>query len=87
MDAQATLSKRQQAVLAAIEHLLACNGFPPTIREIGEEVGLASPSSVLHHVRALEDAGYLERRAHCPRAMIRLSDGLSQGLSPYSQHD
>lgn len=69
MKDQPTLSERQQSVLAAIERLSERNGFPPTIREIGDEVGLASPSSVLHHLRRLEDAGYLDRRANRPRAM------------------
>jgi repressor LexA len=69
VDEQPMLSKRRRAVLEAIERLSARDGFPPTIREIGDEVGLASPSSVLHHLRRLEDAGYLDRRANRPRAM------------------
>lgn len=69
MKDQPTLSERQQAVLAAVERLSGRDGFPPTIREIGQEVGLASPSSVLHHLRRLEDAGYLDRRANRHRAM------------------
>lgn len=73
MKDQPILSERQQAVLAAIERLSGRDGFPPTIREIGDEVGLASPSSVLHHLRRLEDAGYLDRRANRPRAMTSVT--------------
>lgn len=63
------LTKQQRDVLTALERLSARNGFAPTLRELAAEVGLASASTVLHHVRVLEEAELVERRAGCPRAI------------------
>lgn len=68
-DRTIDLTKRQRQVLAALERLSMDNGFAPTLREIASEVGLASASSVHHHVRVLEEAELVERRAGCPRAI------------------
>lgn len=64
------LTKRQQAVLAVIRRSIGERGYPPSVREIGEEVGLTSPSSVAHQLRALEAKGLLRRDEHRPRALV-----------------
>ncbi len=64
------LTKRQQAVLAVIRRSIGERGYPPSVREIGEEVGLTSPSSVAHQLRALESKGLLRRDEHRPRALV-----------------
>jgi len=64
------ITKRQQAVLAVIRRSIAERGYPPSVREIGEEVGLTSPSSVAHQLRALESKGLLRRDEHRPRALV-----------------
>ena len=51
------LTGRQRALLAALERLSAANGYPPSIRELGAEVGLSSTSSVHRHVRVLRARG------------------------------
>lgn len=64
------LTARQQAVLDVIRRSIAERGYPPSVREIGEEVGLTSPSSVAHQLRALERKGLLRRDEHRPRALV-----------------
>lgn len=64
------ITTRQQAVLAVIRRSIAERGYPPSVREIGEEVGLTSPSSVAHQLRALESKGLLRRDEHRPRALV-----------------
>jgi repressor LexA len=64
MPDEITLTKRQSAILLAIEAYTAANGFPPSIREIGDAVGLASTSSVAYQLDTLEGLGHLRR----PRA-------------------
>lgn len=63
------LSVRQRRILEVIRASVRDKGYPPSIREIGEEVNLASPSSVAHQLRALERKGYIRRDPHLPRAM------------------
>lgn len=65
----AGLTARQQQVLTAIREWVERRGYPPTVREIGAEVGLGSPSSVAHHLKALERRGLLRRFAHGSRAV------------------
>ncbi len=57
------LTKRQARALRAIESFVLERGFPPTIRELGRRLGIASPSAVFKHVRSLEKKGYLRREA------------------------
>ena len=64
------LSERQQAILAFIENHCVRNGYPPTVREIGLAVGLASPSTVHAHLAKLEAAGCIRRDPTKPRAML-----------------
>ncbi|GAA2338458.1 transcriptional repressor LexA [Dactylosporangium salmoneum] len=77
-------SPRQQSILAVIRESIEQRGYPPTVREIGAAVGLGSPSSVAHHLKAMERAGLLRRDAHGPRAVdIRGPyDGLAAGADP-----
>ena len=69
------LSDRQQAILAFISRHCASNGYPPTVREIGMAVGLASPSTVHAHLAKLEAAGAIKRDPTKPRAMFVCSNG------------
>lgn len=63
------LTSRQRRILATIGDSLTTRGYPPTMREIGEAVGLTSPSSVKYQLTALEAKGYIRRDPHRPRAM------------------
>ncbi len=66
----AALTPRQQAVLDVIRASIETHGYPPSVREIGEAVGLTSPSSVAHQLRTLQEKGFLRRDAHRPRALV-----------------
>jgi repressor LexA len=63
------ISAKQERVLAVIRAWIEQYGYPPTVREIGRAVGLGSPSSVAHHLKALQRHGLLRRDAHAPRAV------------------
>lgn len=63
------LSDKQQAVLDVIQRSVADRGYPPSMREIGDGVGLASLSSVTHQLKQLELAGYIRRDPKRPRAL------------------
>jgi repressor LexA len=65
----AMLSKRQREIFDFVVGYADEHGYPPTVREIGEEVGLASPSTVHAHLANLERAGYLRRDPTKPRAL------------------
>ncbi|GAA0980810.1 LexA repressor [Nocardioides aquaticus] len=63
------LTPRQQRVLTHIKECLEARGYPPSMREIGEAVGLTSTSSVSHQLRVLQEKGYLKRDPNRPRAL------------------
>jgi len=63
------LTPRQQRVLAHIKASIEDRGYPPSMREIGNAVGLTSTSSVAHQLRVLEEKGYLKRDPNRPRAL------------------
>ena len=63
------LTPRQRLVLDAIRDAVQTRGYPPSMREIGELVGLTSPSSVAHQLSTLERKGYLRRDPNRPRAI------------------
>jgi len=65
----ADLTVRQRKVLEVIRTSVSERGYPPSIREIGDAVGLTSTSSVAHQLRALERKGYLRRDPNRPRAV------------------
>lgn len=66
---EAELTARQRRVLEVIRDAVDQRGYPPSLREIGEAVGLTSPSSVAHQLKMLERKGYLRRDPHRPRAI------------------
>ena len=63
------LTQRQREIYDFVVHYADRQGYPPTVREIGEAVGLASPSTVHAHLANLERAGYLRRDPTKPRAL------------------
>ena len=64
------LTERQTAILSFISRHCRDTGYPPTVREIGLAVGLASPSTVHAHLAKLEAAGHIKRDPTKPRAML-----------------
>jgi repressor LexA len=65
----AGLTPRQRKVLEVIRDSVERRGYPPSMREIGELVGLTSTSSVAHQLTTLQRKGYLRRDANRPRAV------------------
>ncbi|WP_395109252.1 transcriptional repressor LexA [Actinomadura sp. SCN-SB] len=63
------LTQRQRMVLEVIRDSVQRRGYPPSMREIGEAVGLTSTSSVSHQLRALQRKGFLRRDPNRPRAV------------------
>lgn len=63
------LSARQAQILDVVRESIEKTGYPPSVREIGQLVGLASPSTVKHHLDALERRGLLSRSPGLPRAL------------------
>ncbi|MGO2654434.1 MAG: transcriptional repressor LexA [Pseudoclavibacter sp.] len=63
------LSKKQQSILAFITESISDRGYPPSMREIGDAVGLSSLSSVTHQLNQLELAGCIRRDPKRPRAL------------------
>ncbi len=64
-----SLTERQRTILNVIRTSVTNRGYPPSIREIGDAVGLTSTSSVAHQLRTLERKGYLRRDPNRPRAV------------------
>jgi repressor LexA len=74
------LTPRQKKILETIQRSISANGYPPSMREIGDTVGLASLSSVTHQLIQLEKLGYIRRDPKRPRAMeILIPLTLDQG--------
>ena len=69
MSAAPQLTARQQEIWQFLVDYVDRHGYPPTVREIGEAVGLASPSTVHAHLANLERAGLLRRDPTKPRAL------------------
>lgn len=69
-----SLSDKQLAILDVIQRSVSARGYPPSMREIGDAVGLSSLSSVTHQLGQLELSGYLRRDPNRPRAMEVLID-------------
>jgi repressor LexA len=69
------LTRRQRDVLDALQRLHDQHGFAPSLREVADEVGLASASSVHAHVVRLEERGLLERRPRLSRTVRRVTAG------------
>ena len=64
-----SLSDKQLAILDVIQKSVSARGYPPSMREIGDAVGLSSLSSVTHQLNQLELSGYLRRDPNRPRAL------------------
>jgi repressor LexA len=63
------LTPRQTRILAHIKDSMESRGYPPSMREIGEAVGLTSSSSVAHQLKVLEEKGFVRRDPNRPRAL------------------
>jgi repressor LexA len=76
------LTPRQRLVLETVRASVESRGYPPSMREIGDAVGLTSPSSVKHQLTALERKGYLRRDPNRPRAIEVVQPDDSRGVAP-----
>jgi repressor LexA len=65
-----TLAGKRRAILEFIAEQIRERGYPPSVREIGQAVGLTSPSTVHTHLQVLQREGYLQRDPTKPRAII-----------------
>lgn len=74
MTKSQALTKRQIAILDFIIQQIRSKGYPPSVREIGEAVGLQSSSTVHSHLTQLEQKGYIKRDPTKPRAIMILKD-------------
>ncbi|HCV34620.1 MAG TPA: transcriptional repressor LexA [Acidimicrobiaceae bacterium] len=63
------LTRRQQQILEFIDLQIRDRGYPPSVREIGQAVGLTSPSTVHSHLATLQDRGFIRRDPSKPRAL------------------
>lgn len=80
------LTERQRNIVNAIQRNLKTHGYPPSFREIGEAVGLRSPSSVKHQLRALETKGILRINANKGRAIEIIEDAATDTISSDTSH-
>jgi repressor LexA len=69
MEYRPELTKRQREVLEFVRAEVHRRGFPPSVREIGQAVGLSSSSTVHSHLAALEEKGFIRRDPSKPRAL------------------
>ena len=76
------LTKRQEQTLAFIRHSIEERGYPPTLREIGEHMGIKSTNGVNDHLRALERKGYLRREDMKSRALKLVEDPKNKPAAP-----
>jgi repressor LexA len=76
------MTSRQQEIFQFIKRYASKYGYPPTVREIGKAVGLASSSTVHAHLANLEKYGVLRRDPTKPRAIELLFDKAKQAVSP-----
>src|SRR6476646_2912863 len=84
------LTVRQRRVLEVIRNSVDRRGYPPSLREIGEAVGLTSPSSVAHQLSTLERKGFLRRDPNRPRAIEVISPDTASDEPGYrgaAEHD
>ena len=71
------LTDRQRQVLEFIDTEVRTRGYPPSVREIGDAIGLSSSSTVHAHLAALQDKGFIKRDPAKPRAMELVYDSAS----------
>jgi repressor LexA len=82
MPDRTSLTNRQREILNLISSTVAERGYPPTVREIGDTVGLSSPSTVHSHLSTLAAEGFIRRDPTKPRAIEVISD---DGAIPISR--
>lgn len=75
------LPERQQRILAFLEDYITENGYPPTVREIGDGIGVKSTSLVSYYLKGLEDRGLITRESSISRG-IRLSTESEEPKAP-----
>jgi repressor LexA len=84
----AGLTPRQHKVLEVIRDAVDRRGYPPSMREIGEAVGLTSPSSVAHQLATLERKGFIRRDPNRPRAIeVRAPEVVEPAVDPTGEGD
>ena len=81
------LTKRQRQIMDLVKERIATRGYPPTVREIGKAVGLASPSSVHAQISTLVKAGRLRRDPSKPRALVVVDETRPSVESPAPDPD
>lgn len=81
------LSDRQQQVLDFIRSKVAERGYPPSVREIGDAIGLSSPSTVHSHLSTLVKLGYIRKDATKPRAIEVLGAHPERSPAPSTRDD
>jgi repressor LexA len=82
------LTHRQRKVLEVIRAAVDSRGYPPSMREIGDAVGLTSPSSVAHQLATLERKGFIRRDPNRPRAIeVRAPDPDESAYDPTGEGD
>jgi repressor LexA len=82
------LTQRQRRVLEVIHDSIERRGYPPSVREIGEAVGLSSASSVAHQLSVLQKKGWLRRDPNRPRALdVRLPGDASRPVTTLPELD
>lgn len=84
---QPPLTDRQKAILAHLNRSVDERGYPPSVREIGEAVGLTSPSSVSHQLKVLQRLGYIRRDPNRPRALEIINPAPSGEELPAPTHE
>lgn len=84
MIVMSKVSSRQQAILEFIRNEVRMKGYPPSVREIGEAVGLASSSTVHGHLDRLEKKGFIRRDPTKPRAIELLGQEESESLGMFA---
>jgi repressor LexA len=77
-----SLTKRQQEIFDYVKRYVAEHGYPPTVRDIGKAIGLASSSTVHAHLANLEKLGLLRRDPTKPRAIEVIKDKAKQAVAP-----
>ena len=81
------LTARQRTILSVIRNTVQQRGFPPSMREIGDAVGLQSTSSVSHQLAVLEQKGFIRRDPNKPRALdVRSPEDQDEPLNPTGLH-
>ena len=87
MTDRSTLTTRQREILDLIRTTVAQRGYPPSVREIGEAVGLSSPSTVHSHLTTLANEGFIRRDPTKPRAIEVLEDDGAVAISRAAVRD